>query len=289
MKNKLQIVTVILLIIAILFMGFLYTGQRRLENRINGVSSSISSVQANISNLNFQIENQNYIAINMRDEFPKRIYAGETAPGTIYFELTEGKGIADMYVVIDSMDYEDTFKLEVEPLGNLKYKADVELDRITDYTYYVLGESKDGDEIMLSRKQNMSLMHRFHERAYMYPYSTSISSDKFSAKGILQIDESKFDFVKVSLKLLKVEDQIQYNEGNHEGDIVHTVDITDSIALATKRDLEDIPIHDEGLYTVYAFNFNGTLPEGVEYVDGTFIEFVVEITFTDGYVMELFY
>jgi len=292
MKNKLQIVTVILLVIAILFMGFLYAGQRRLEVRINGLSSSISNVQTNISNLNFQIENQNYIAINMRDEFPKRIYAGDTASGTIYFELTERKGIADMYVVIDSTDYEDSFKLEVEPLGNLKYKADVELDRITDYTYYVLGESKDGYEIMLSRKQNMSLMDRFHERAYYFPqesgFSEGISSNHFYVKGILQIDETELNVEKIELKLAKEEDFINFKEDDYEEYIIQTVDITDNIVPISKRDMEENVYFDDECYTSYSFDVSGELPEEIEFGPYFFYEYVVEITFTDGYVVKLF-
>ncbi len=294
MKDKLRFVTIIMLAVVLVFMVFLYAGQRSLENKIDNLEGQIAgSIQSMSVNMDYQIRqallSEKFIAIELRDEFPKTLPMGRKASGTIYFELMEDKDYDEIYVVIYGTDNEIGNVYDTVDMGSLRYKADVELD-IDDYTYYVVGKDAEGSETMLSYKQTIYLKERAHNRVLLYGgWGYGSNTGELTANGILQIDNSGAGIQKVELKIAMESDYIQYKE-NYEDYIIKIFDITESLVKTDVKELDD-GLTQEEYYTTYTYDISGTMTEedGYDPNRGSAgIAYAVVVTFDDGTQAEAF-
>lgn len=289
MKDKLRIVTIIMLTALIVLAGLLYGAVTRLNNRMdnleNGIQSEVQNACAQLSSdINQALLSEKFITVELRSEFPKILATGRKAEGSIYFELAENGGYEEIYVVIYGTQNDGGLVLEAASMGNLRYSAEAELD-IDDYTYYVVGKDAEGSETMLSAKQQLDLTERAYEPVILYGGSGYDSNNgEFSADGVLQIDNSTTGIQKVELKLAMESDYIQYKE-NYEDYIIKTMDITESITEADPETLDVYTAFLEDYYTTYTYEVSTVVTEEDGYDPNrgsSIISYAVVVTFDDG-------
>lgn len=297
MKDIKQYIIIGLLVIVIIGMAVIYSGQKAFENRMeaqfNTLQSTVYSATAGLSGeLSEQVRqallSDKFLVADVSTDFPKEILRGEEIEGNIHFTLTESKDIEKLYVVIE--DYgNNAIKVEAEDLGNLRYSAHVKFDDANNYKYYVMGVTTEGEEVMLNYKSYIDISSLVYERAYLYMESAGTSSDSMHYKGNLSVHQN-FEIEKVDMEFVKVDEYSADYMDNAE--VKKTIDVTEYLVDMEWSDFEQADIYyydyNFALYNFYKIDINYTAEDGEDLLYDEYIEYRFVVTFTDGSTVILY-
>ncbi|MEX1376498.1 MAG: hypothetical protein AB1Z23_03380 [Eubacteriales bacterium] len=290
MKDKKQILIIILLVANLAATIFLYSGLKKIDENVRNVQDNMYyNLKIITSDINSQLEEtllkDEFRVVYTEEAFSDEINQNSMIEGRITFELTDNIDISDVCVIISKVGSEEEYeKIAAVALGGLKYRIFIELDYKENYTYYVIGETEDGEELMLSEKHELYLKEKIKGRAMMMLNALSLSENKFSGNGLLQIN-SKYEIEKIEAVLIYYEEDMDYGTARVADEILR-VDITDSLVAA-----DDVKMNSgssmeklEG-YRTRGFDF---AKEAQGYEGQELYGLMLAITFTDGVEIEIY-
>ncbi|MBN2880002.1 MAG: hypothetical protein JXN65_10300 [Clostridia bacterium] len=294
MKDKAQIVIIILLVLNLAFVIIFGIGQQNLKKEIQNVQMmEYNNLKLFASDINTQLE-----ATLLKDKF--KVLSSEVelsdyhdengmVSGVINFQMTDNEGIEKLSIIVEEIQTGETTEYGVIKKSDLNYEAGIKIAYNGSYYYYVLGDTSDGTNVMLSDRYYLSGLELMKTRSQLSLNELSITQNAFYIEGAIlnRKDAPEIEKAEVLIVSFLGTDPTVPEEIN-EDDIAGRFDITDSL-----QKLDEISavsaygneISDE--YDVYEIDVRGKADEGTNYMAKEFVEAIIIVTYSDGVEIRL--
>ena len=288
MKDKKEIFIIILLIANLAVTIFLFTGLKQIDSNIQDVQDNMYyNLKIITSDINSQLAEtllkDEFRVVDMSEEMERTVNENQMLEGRITFELTDNADLDSVHVIINNAETDEYEKVDAVELGGLKYRALVELDYKQNYTYYVLGETENGTQVMLSEKRSLDLKDKMQERIHIQVNTISLTSDTFAADGVMQVAFGH-QIEKIEAVLIYYDEDIMAGTATVAGEIGR-VDITDSMVPEDEIKMNNNTMMEtlDG-YIMYGFDFE---KEMTGYTGQEPYGLMLVVTFDDGVEIEV--
>ena len=294
MKDKAQIVIIILLVVNLAFVIIFGIGQQNLKKEIQNVQmTEYNNLKLFASDINAQLEatllRDKFKVINSEVELSDYQDENGMVAGVINFQMTDNEDIEKLFVIVEDVQTGESTEYGVIQKSDLKYEAGIKIVYNGSYYYYVQGDTSDGTNVMLSDRYYLTAFELMKKRSELSINELSITQNAFYIQGAILNRKDAPEIEKAEILVVSfLGTDPTVPEDITEEDIVGRFDITDSL-----QKLDEVSavssygneISDE--YNVYEIDVRGKADEGINYMAREFVEVIIIVTYSDGVEIRL--
>jgi len=294
MKNKSQIVIIVLLVLNLAAVIIFGLGQQSLKKEIENVQmTEYNNLKLFASDINAQLEatllRDKFKVMNAEVELSDYLDENGMVAGVIEFQMTDNEGIDRLSVIVEDIETGESTEYGVIQKSDLNYEAGIKIDYNGSYYYYVLGDTNTGTNVMLSDRYYLSAFELMETRSQLSINELSITQNAFYIQGAIFNRKGAPEIEKAEVIIVSfIGTEPAAPEEITEEDIAGRFDITDS--LQKLDEISAVSAYGNDLsdeFDIYEIDVRGKADEGTDYMAKEFVDAIIIVTYSDGVEIRL--